>query len=380
MDFIVDFSIERGFRSFSDNEDYKGLSFYNFYVIQVSLEKDNFIPGNFEFYLINNLNNDVIFSRSIFVDIEKKIVITPNSHEDPLIESDEYYMLCFQLWDNDINKIQEQLKTNTFSNSFLSNDVSVILKQNDNILCNVKINQLSEHFKHDFLKRSAIVDDYYITTTEDCIFRVHLGYEDGSYEEIESLLKKGEKIGFHQYLNNPYVGLQCSYEYENVEVEEKHIVVGLKSMTLSGLYRDNDNDYHPLLPFKNKYQILFTPEVNKIDVSFPFIKEEKWNEINTIKDLVDFYKNKNINFFESSFLFLEPQYRKEVTYGLNKVFSSVENNKSKKHIDLEVCKGCNNKTKCIQIVPSNLSYPLFRENLHINDEKECIIYHLLLSK
>lgn len=376
----IDFSIERGFRSFEYDDNYKNLIFYNFYVIQISLSKSTFIDGVYNFELINNKNNELIFKRTIDVNSNKKIVITPGSHEDPLIESNTHIMLCFQLWDNDIKNIMNQLEKKTFPNSFLSNDVSVVLKKDNKIIKNINIDNLYKYFEHDFIKRSSIINDYFITSTEDCIFRIHLGYEDGNYEEIEHFLKKGEKFDFSQYLINPYVGLQCSYEYENIEVEEKHIVIGLKSMTLSGVYDDGIEKHYALLPFESKYQILFSPkEYINTNNNYAFIKKEQWNEVNNIKDLIRFYKDKEIKFFESSFDFLESQYRNKSTYGLNKVFSTIKhNNNNKKHIDLEVCKGCEKKTKCIQIVPSNLSYQLFKENLYINSKKGCIIYKELL--
>lgn len=381
MNFLVDFSIERGFRLFNQQKknNHKS-SYYNFFVIQITCNKEIIKNGLYQFELIDK-NSNIVFTRSIYVVIDKKIVITPNSHEDPLIEDEKNYMLCFQLWDNDIKTIQKTLKNNKYSENFISEKVSVSLKNpsKEYIVKNHKLNNLSEIFDYNFKKNSYLTEDYSIKTDKDCIFRVHLGYENGSYEEKEYFLKAGESFNFYEYLINPYVGLQCSYEEKNPEIEEKHIAIGQKSMTLSGVYRENNIDYVSLLPFDNKYQVLFSPDDIK-ESSFAFIKKEKWTLINSLKDLLEYYKDKKIIFFESSLDFLELQYREHLTYGLNKTFSSLDKNNKKLHIDLEVCKNCNNNAKCVQIVPSGLSPALFKKNLLLEDKYQCKFFNLIEIK
>lgn len=359
----VDFAIERGFRLFRNE-----IATFHFFMIQIQINKLLVPDSNYIFNLFNN--DKLIYNREIIIDSKNTRILTPNSHEDPLVQNNDNYMICFQLWDGDISQFECE---NVFFN--LINHEKVV------IFPLTHIGNLAQIFKYHFKKYSFLTENYEIYSDKDCVFRIHLGDENGLYSEVESFLKKGQLFNFKSYLNNPYVGLQCSYENDVPEIEEKHIVIGQKSMVLSGEYRENNVSYKALLPFDSKYQILYSPDEILVS-NFTLIKKEKWTEINSIESLLNYYKDKEIKFFESNINFLSHQYKSFSTYGLNKIFTPINKvQKLKKyHIDLDICKTCPLNAKCVQIVPSELSPLVFKKNLLIENNEECEIFNLIERK
>lgn len=366
----IDFAIERGFRLF-ENE----VNFFHFYMIQIKIEKLKIVEKNYEFQLLNE-NSEIVYSRKIIIDKNKNRIITPQSHEDPLVFDKDFYMICFQLWDNAFYNLK-------------GNQFSMIFRNEYNVIINETIPfDLKELFKNPDEKISNIESVYFLTTNEDCIFRFHLGDEIGNYSEQEMKLEAGQKIYFKNYLEHPYLGLQCSYENKIPELEEKHIIIGQKGMTLSGDYYSKENIlYSPLLPFKNEYKILYiedssdlliSKEMQELEKKYPVIKKEKWNKINTIKELIDFNQSKPIFFYEIDANFIENQYKLKNTYGLNKTYTSKDSKKH--HIDLELCQNCKVRSLCMELIPSGLSHDLFKENLFKEEVEECKIYQFIREK
>lgn len=359
----IDFAIERGFRLFQN-----GVENFHFFMIQIKINK-NIIPDGSYLFLLKNKESHIIYKKDIVIDSFKKRIITPYSHEDPLVEDENHYMICFQLEESEIKNLNEELFL-----YFQNKDEKELIEP-------TKMPNLQEIFQYHFKKYSNIVDDYNITTVKDCVLRLHLGDENGKYKEEEYFLKKGDKFSFQKYLTYPYLGVQCSYENESPEIEEKHILIGQKAMTLSCVYYNNFF-YEALLPFNNKYQTLYYEndiEGNLVSSSFFRILKESWNKVKNIEELINFYKNKKINFFEIDINFLLPQYKNKLTYGLNKVVKLQEKEYNPKnfHIDLDTCKNCELSSKCIQIIPSNMSAELFRKNLYLENRKDCEIYQLI---
>jgi hypothetical protein len=358
----VDFAIEKGFRYFKDK-----ITYFNFYMIQLQIDKNKVKDGMYSFKL---LSDTITYEKSIIIDSIKMRIITPDSHEDPLVESNEKYMLCFQLWDDDFKEIITKKNSEIFYMEFVNEN---------SILFSEKINgNLKDLFKKAINNFSKFKDKYTIYSEKDCVFRLHLGDNKANYQEKEWFLKANENFNFKEYLTYPYVGLQCSYEGENPEIEEKHIVIGQKGMTLSGEYLDGEDKYEALLPFNNLYQILYSNKNIAQDIidKYAFFIKEDWLVVNSIDDLITFYmKEKYIKFFESSLNFLENQYRTKKTYGINKVIA--KSILGKCHLDLNLCTNCKYNSKCIQIVPSGISPLLFKRNILLDEEKNCSIYKLI---
>ena len=367
----IDFAIERGFRLF-ENE----LRYFHFFMIQVKLPMNALPDGNYIFVL-NNHEKKLIYQRKIIIDSVNQRIITVNSHEDPLVQADSSYMICFQLWDD------------TF-NHFPAEPLFMSLLNADNeyaVLSDINVGNLKEIFANVPAKMS-ILKEYCIYSLKECVFRLHMGSENGEYSEKEYCLKAGELFDFKPYLNYSYLGLQCSYESEVPEIEEKHIVLGQKGMTLSCEYRHDNISYHALLPFSKIYQTLYlssqekkklVPEtLNQLQKEYAFVKEDNWEYLTNIEDLLNYYKRHTIHFFESSPEFLVSQYRHFPTYGLQKVVSPIL--KGHKHIDLEVCQDCSHASKCMQIVPSGLSPLVFRKNIALENSSECAIFQLIEDK
>lgn len=364
----IDFAIEKGFRLFEN-----GIQPFHFFMIQVRVKKMSMPDGQYTFIL--KTHNKFIYSRTILIDSTHQRIVTPNSHEDPLVQANDDYLLCFQLWDKDIEQILDKNETEYLID--LMDDKTLKKPLN-----NIAVGNLNIIFSSLFVQHSHLINDYILQTDKACKFRLHLGQENGQYHEEEYDLKAGETFNFQSYLHYPYVGLQCSYEKEVPEVEEKHIVIGQKGMILSGEYHDKNSIYKALMPFNHKYQILYVhterKETNTKEKEFAQIKYEVWTEVQTLTELLNFYKNKNISFFEMDKNFLIPCYKKEKTYGLLKV---VTNKIAKKHhIDLPVCSQCPYTAKCMQIVPSGLSQDLFKHNLLLEISKDCEIYQLIQKK
>lgn len=383
----IDFAVEKGFRLFKE-----GISFFHFFMIQVKIAVHALPDETYRFSLRQKANQKEVFTIDIVIDSINHRILTPGSHEDPLVsdEQKEYYLICLQLPQDKLDEFKDiALEVALFS-----------LKDNREVLAYSALPNLHQAFLQYTKKHfSKLVDPYEIQTEKDCIFRLHLGDEQGNYQEKQWTLKAGETFYFKDYLQDyPYIGLQCSYENEVPEIEEKHIVIGQKGMTLSGNYwflpenEINNNIhtqkgilFHALLPFNKTYQILYysASEDNLPEDAnnYALCKKENWQCTNSIKEVLNYYAEKKVSFFESTIEFLEPQYRQYPTYGIAKNITTIEKKHSSVfHLDLPVCRNCQNNHKCIQMIPSGLSDRLYKENLLIEEVTECRIYALIEKK
>lgn len=358
----VDFSIERGFRVFNLE-----TVFFHFFMIQVQCLKAMLPDGPYEFRLKNRLG-DPVYKKHIWIDSIHGRIVTKDSHEDPLVESQDKYMLCFQMEDTVLQQfkgryvVELRNKTSMIGSIGLQDEIEYTFHYNQEVM-------------------SHLPDHYTIITREDCILRIHRGDDQGGYGEDEFEFKKNTPFNFKPYLKYSYVGLQCSYENFATEIEEKHIVVGQKGMTVTGEYREKTGViFSALLPFARRYQTLYSEcEVPRLmEEAYAFFVKELWKKVTSIEELLCQYSEETpVVFFETSVKFIEPQYRTVWTYGLNKVISSVK--KGRCHLDLSVCKECKLNSKCLQVVPSGLSAELFKRNVGLYNEEACVVYQMIQS-
>lgn len=350
-----DFAIEKVFRFFNHNN----YEHFQCAVIQMAILKDLIKEGEYDFNIMNNESN--IFKVKLYIYPNEKKVIEKGSHEDPLIETDKHFLVCLQ--------IPLEVAKN------LSGTSIITLSSNDKIIEKGVFQNLNIVFKSHSIKNNSMIKDYTLISEKDCILRIHVGQSTGQYHEEEYILHKNTPFNFKEYIEkNAYIGLQCSYEQEKVEIEEKYIMIGQKGMVNSHVFFDGTTYYQALLPFQKKYQRLIYQDKLPQDITeYINIKEEKWEDIHSISELLNKLENKNLLFFETSLAFIIEQYKKNHTYGLYKTYSSIALKKAF-HIDTEVCKNCKNNTKCLQMVPSGLSFNLLKMNVALENEKECIIF------
>lgn len=363
----IDFAIERGFRLFKDE-----IQYFHFSMIQIKIDKILVPDGDYFFHLLDDQQQQ-IYSKNIKIDSINHRIITPNSHEDPLVEDNNEYMICFQLWDEDLKGLQPQHDHSSSFGLLFENEQKIHLIYEENI------GNIYQIFTPPKNQLSHVENMYSLYSDKDCIFRCHLGDEEGNYEEKEHYLKANERFDFKSYLNYPYLGLQCSYENESPELEEKHIIIGQKGMTLSGNYIDeNKEEYEALLPFDKKYQTVYSPLKLENQNEYGRYQQEKWSKVNTIEELLSFYENKTIHFFETTLEFIKEQYGNKKTYGLNKLITSQYEGRN--HLSLTCCEECVHNSKCIQIVPSTISPLVFKKNLDLFEVEDCKIYQLIEKK
>jgi len=84
----ITFSVEKGFRFF-DN----GVSFFHYFMIQFEVPKTYINSKTYYFSLTDEQNNE-LYSKNIIIDLVNKRIITPNSHEDPLVEDSNNFYIC----------------------------------------------------------------------------------------------------------------------------------------------------------------------------------------------------------------------------------------------------------------------------------------------
>lgn len=343
----VSFSVEKGFRYFSNK-----VSFFHFFMVQLQINKKEVVDGNYIFEL-KTLNGNLVYSKNIQIDSLNNRIITPNSHEDPLVSDELFYYICFQI---DSEKIIEFNKNLNFC--FNSNSGKLIYSEIIEPLSPIYKKYITQHY-------SEIINDYIVVSRKDCVFTLHLGDINGNYSEESFPLLAGISFNFLKYIKNySYVGLQCSYEDEIPEIEEKHIVIGQKGIYLSGFANIENNKINAILPFDEKYQQQYS--------------REQLIEINSIDDLISYYENKKIKpkFFESNLFFLLPQYQTVLTYNQDGLFSTKKIN-GKTHFFIDVCKNCDKNYKCIQVIPSGLSLELLKKNIALEDNSSCKVYSLI---
>jgi len=344
------FSIEKGFRFLET-----GISLFHFFMIQFEINK-NLIKNNFYRFSLVDKNRQEIYSKEIFLDITKKRIITPNSHEDPLIEDKNNYYICFQIENELLPNFTEELDVFFYEKD--KNLLKLISFANVGVLFKIYDRYNGEHY-------SKIINEYQIVSKKDCSLTLHLSDSNAEYLEQYFQLKANEIFSFKDYIQKfEYIGVQCSYENENPEIEEKHIIVGQKGIYLSGYFYDNGVKIMPPLLFLQKYQ----KEYKLSD----FVK------INFIDELINFYQSRKIKpkYFESDLNFLLPGYLEGPTYNQDKLYSDKKPTKTHQFL-LECCKICPHNFKCIQVVPSGLSSELFKKNIAIEKPNDCKIFNLL---
>jgi hypothetical protein len=350
----VIFSVEKGFRFFQE-----GISFFHFFMVQFGVPKE--LIGNKAYYFsLVDENNNEIYSKDIYIDLYKFRIVTPNSHEDPLVEDDNNYHICFQIDSELLCSLNKPCNVLFYEKN--NGNLKLISSSYVGKLSDIYNRYKTEHY-------SEIINKHQLISKKDCPLTLHLGDSNGNYSEQYYNIKAGEVFDFKKYINDfEYIGVQCSYEHEIPEIEEKHIIVGQKGIYLSGYFYENESDLSskimPPLPFIENYQ----KKYEKLD----------FTKVDSINELIGYYKNKMINpkYFESNLNFLLPTYLKESTYNQDKVYSDKKIEK-KNHFLLDVCQGCPLNSRCIQVVPSGLSSELFKKNMLIEDYSECDIYSLI---
>lgn len=363
-----DFAIERVFRFFQEEE-----RSFECYVVQIAIEKNQIKNGYYSFEIIDNVTGNNIYEIELLFNVSEMKVTEHNSHEDPLIETNEHYLVCLQLSSDLIKK--------------LNKDVTVSFKDKyNNILASQTINNLNFIFSHVDLNKtySHIVKDYYLVTDKDCLFRIHVGNRNGNYHEEEIILKANEEFYFKEYLiDNSYIGLQCSYENEITELEEKYIIIGQKGIINSHDILVGKEIYEPLLPFISKYKVLMT-DLNTLDIQenikmqYVSVIDTKPKEVKTILELLEYLNDKEIKFFETNIEFVKNQYKIKRTYGLQNTYNADQNKIM--HIDTDLCRECKYNSKCVQVVPSGLSYKLLKQNISLECPEDCKIFKFINNK
>lgn len=337
-------AIEKGKRYFEQEV----LSFY-FIVPEFIFKKKDIRSGE---YKIEFKNKEKIFlQQNLMIDVESRKVTIENSHEDPLIESNNCFFICGQLTEDLIDKEDKEIECLFyFRNKLLRKE---ILKYN--ILRNLfSLNEWNSY-----------VNKYEVYTKKDCVIRVHLGKSDASYYEEDYFLKANNSFNFEKYLEkHEYVAVQCSYE-KDFDLEEKHVFKGIKGIFNSNYYIDQE-EFVPIFPFAKKYTQL---------------KNKEWLKINNLKELMEYYqKNKEEikKTFEMDENFIIPYYKKYKTSAIGKLYSDILPKKF--HIDSYICKECNKRSQCMQLVPSGLSEIILKKNLMIESFENCSISQLIESK
>ncbi len=346
-------SIEKVFRFF-DNQ---LMIDYCFLTLEFRIEKNIILNGgfkSFEFYIENNKNK--IVSKKFYLDTVKNKIITPYSHEDPLTFNNDYYFLWFDLRETTMKNIPEKIDV------FLSG-----IKENQEVVIqNFQFEGLKKIYDENLLKNKTSIDvkNFKIYCEDNATLNLHLGNEKAEYVEKEFQFKKENNyFDFKELIQNySYIGIQFSFNEKFPDVEEKYIVVGQKGIKYSGYFIENDVKFRSNLPFLEHFQKEY--------------KKEDSTCVNSVRELLDFYKkeNKKPYFFESSLSFLLPHYTN--TFNQDRLYSNKKDT-HKRHFDLEVCRNCSKNYKCIQAVPSGLTYELFKKNIVLYEEKECDIYQLL---
>lgn len=343
----VNFAIEKGFRLLKEQ-----TLFFHFFMIQFRLDKAIIPDGSYRFYLKNN-KNDLIYKKEIFINSKKNCIITHGSHEDPLVQTDNEYLICFQIDSDLLPNLEKNLLT------YLSDN-------KDNIIASVNLPDLSSIYaKYKQNHYSEIINQQYILSKKDCILTLHLGDENANYHEETFFLKADNLFDFGNYIEKYcYLGVQCSYENELPEIEEKHIVIGQKGIFLSGVAHINGKKIMPPIDFQEYYQ--------------KNIPLNDLTKVNSIKDLITYYQQSNTSpkFFESQVPFLLTAYLKYSTYNQDGLYSDALP-PLKAHTELEVCQQCPKAAYCLQVIPSGLSSSLFRKNIVLEEHKNCEIYKLL---
>ena len=229
------------------------------------------------------------------------------------------------------------------------------------------------------------ISEFEIQTQKKGTLTLHMTKEGGKYYEKTFELKEDEIFNFKEYLKDVvYLGVQCTYSYPEIEVEEKFIVVGQKGMLLSGMLKTEGGELiYPLLPFRKEYQILYSESMDDISAEkkeFYDVKSGRdWKRVEVFPELMNHLKNDEIKFYELDAALLREEYLDKLTYSNQKIYS-LSQERFPSHVNLEVCTKCKMQAKCMQAVPSGLSYLLFKRNIGFLDVESCDVYKVLKEK
>lgn len=337
-------AIEKGIRYL----EHENVLFY-FVAVEFIFKKENLQNGNYK--IIYKENNKIFHEQKLKINIDKRKVEVLNSHEDPLIESDEHFFVCGQL-------TEDILKTNK-----INNEVQCLFYIDDILLREEFIDKNVLDYLFSFDNWNSKLLDNEIYTEKDCVVRMHLGKKNKEYKEEEFSLLSNHKISFKKYLElYDYVAVQCSYDIE-YDLEEKHVLKGLKGICNSDYIEEHNITYYPIIPFSKKY-------ANKSETPYLLI--------NSLSEILNFYDNNQeyVNkTFEMDEKFLLKFYLENRTTAVGKIYSSL--NSKKNHLESMCCELCQEKSKCLQLIPSGLSESLFKKNLLVESFENCSINKII---
>lgn len=328
---------------------------------KTGIQRDSFLT--FQIPILKKLISTSDFFLKIFAEdsllleqnflINKDKIVFLNSHEDPIIQSSDTVFLSIHISKELLHK-----KPDT---------INLEISDTKQIVYNEQFNNLPYKSLFDSLN-SEIVNDLFIKSNQDCDLTLHLGNAQSKYTEEHFVLKKDELFDFSSYLSQfTYIGVQCSYESKSPEIEEKFIIKGQKGIYETGTYK---NAYVSQLAFKNVY-------INQYD---EFNQPElKFKEVYSIDEVINFHQSFPIHYFQTNFYFLIEHYKNNTTYSQSNLFSS-KKLRGVVHTSNDICHHCPSKAVCLQIIPSGLSYDLFKENLSKSQPVECRVFQLIKQK
>jgi hypothetical protein len=318
----------------------------SFLTFQLPIEKRYISP---EPYSLRVSGDSHVILEQEFL-IGKHSITFIQSHEDPIVQDDTHIFLSIHLGSSLLKHKPGEI---------------VIEITQGNFLYQEKFTQLSYSSLFDTLYSKIIGNT--VTTSKDCNLSIHLGDSQSNYHEEYFPLKNGEIFDFSHYLPlYSYIGVQCSYENIFPEIEEKFILKGQKGIYETASFTA-DKKYVSQLPFSDTYLHHYNSQ-NTPDSMFTLV--------NTIDDILSFHQNHPIQYFESDYHFLSEHYKKSLTYSQSNLYSS-KPLKGVIHTDLELCSKCPYRAICLQVVPSGLSYDLFKENMSKESFNECRLFKLI---
>ena len=287
---------------------------------------------------------DAIWEQTLQVNSDKVIFI--DSHEDPILKRDGFIFLNLHL------------EVSLFYNK----PKEIILEITQNSLLIHRESLFNLPYDRLFNQLYSKIEGFNILSKKDCNLTLHLGDSQAMYHEEQFELKNNVPFNFQSYIKDySYVGVQCSYDQDSPEIEEKHILKGQKGVYETAIYKKT---YYSCLPCSEKF-------LNHYGAN-----NTQFKEINSIDELITYYHSNQPHSFYMDYHFLINHYQSHLTYSQNNIFSS-KPLKGKIHLDNMVCQQCSKKSACMQAVPSGLSYDLFKLNIALNDPEECSIYNLL---
>lgn len=290
--------------------------------------------------------------------IEENHITFFNSHEDPILKDENFVYLSLHT------------PTEIIPKDFKVLGLSIEGFEKSPI--NYRFEELTADKLFHNMKSNICKDGYTIESNEATTLTLHLGDKEGVYTEETFPIDKSNSFNFKEYVKNyVYIGLQCSYENQNPEIEEKHIIKGQKGIYETAILKDSNGKIisQGLLDFDDKYLNTYQDKE---------IQENGFQEVLSIDELIEFHKTTPIQYFESSLPFLYSTYTSQNTYSQARIFKMGKVRKH--HIELKVCQSCQLNTECLQVVPSGLSEDLFKKNLRLRTFKECAIYNLIKEK